>query len=715
MRVREPPTTAALSCGSGAGAASVRVVGNVDLLGGQKWADPGNAGMLQVAFPRNLSWIQDPAVLVGWAAQAPDWEGRLGWRVAVAAVLPGFSHSKAEVMVQAAQRYSALLGDSGRKPPTIVGVIVPSVEGKGGEARTTEETYAMYESLTGPCGGFYMVLGNSRRGALSFPLPLAIFVAGKDIVPTSTQILLYGAPGPRGVCHHYERQQLRLSASGPIVANGPCGHGFVAWAVFYINAAPILSRALTLAERARNSVEFTISKNHIDYGGRFKRVCWARAEQSLTKLAQELVDQASGPSTFLCVLCRWSAFARILLVKLRFLIASPQKGGRLSAEEEALVGICFRLGSASNQMAVAYDALLGLVLGLLLLRFSGTVEMVVIQSLEWLEHVGIRESVASFLQNPGGMKLNGPLNAEYSCLVDYVLKVATEVGELIQLPRMELGGNSWSHLALSIGCSFGASGLLAASADLVGILTWPITLLHAIFSLVLRFQIAAWSWCLRVFQGKKWNVIRQRYYEGHEVRIEQRVIGTILFVINSLLLPTTLVYHLHAVVLRLACYGLARSLLGLAIFIATAPFLAVMAVYVRGAKAAPQGIAIFPINFVMEGERQSIRPDKNRTSDVMKSRSRAPSAALGQDNAHGRKLIGVPSAASHNGPLIGEATMPNLDPTYLILHSLCAPVQGILAPMWKNLHAECGPGPFSALSRALVGRHQIPISPCANS
>ena len=702
VRRREPPAAETLSGGARKGAAWARVEGSWELPAGQSWADHGDAGMLQIAYPRHMVGIHGPAALVGWAAQAPDWEGRPGWRIVVAAVLPGVTFAQAKRVVRASASSWARLGESGRGPPTVVGILQsPSMKG-GGHNDEERECLAPYvgggtsSSLGAGLHSVFLSLDTSRRGSQSLPVPLSLCVSGKDVMPTSTQILVYGAPGPRGVCHHYERRQLRLSAVDRSVPRGPDGHGFVAWAVFFINAAPFLSCALANAERELNGVNASASGN---VGGGLTwvlRTWWATCETTLAAFARRLVESARSPKSFLALLCRWSALARIIVVKMNFLVGSSHYSERISAEEEALLGVCASLGLVSRKVVVLQDTLCGLVVGHLLFKFSTPVELTMVKALEWVEHVGIRESIASFLQNPGGMKLNGPLNASYYRLVEYILAIATQEGKFVRLTRILLTLTSWRNVALWIGSVCGASGLLAAAADLVGFLTWPITTLHVIFSFILRGQLYAWAWCLRVFQGKKWNVIRQRYYEGHEVRIEQRVIGTILFVINSLLLPTTLVYHLHSVVLRFACYNITRALLGLAVFISMAPLFVVGALFLRGARAAPQGIAVFPV--VLDNPR--LRPSWGLILKQM--------FHITRDDAHpvGNTVDGFESNHGNR-----EISVPNLDPTYLYLLSLCAPLDMILTPMWASLRAECGPGPFSVIGRALFGQ-AIPLSPC---
>ena len=197
------------------------------------------------------------------------------------------------------------------------------------------------------------------------------------------------------------------------------------------------------------------------------------------------------------------------------------------------------------------DFSLGAVLVLVLLGRSHVrlwiTKWISVYTLTMLQWIG--ELITWLMGVPGGLKLNTPL--------------ANFLGT-----RMLLIVNLWNYFYsdfIALYLSTILSGILLLSPFWV---TLSISALHDFLKFlnlcsicffivtgrVLSLQVSALKSLARLFMGKKWNILRERI-DSYDYDNSQLLVGTILFTILLFLLPTTAMYFLIFLLLRIAQFG----------------------------------------------------------------------------------------------------------------------------------------------------------------
>eukprot|EP00057_Strongylocentrotus_purpuratus_P008987 XP_011663461.1 PREDICTED: phosphatidylinositol N-acetylglucosaminyltransferase subunit Q-like [Strongylocentrotus purpuratus] len=96
----------------------------------------------------------------------------------------------------------------------------------------------------------------------------------------------------------------------------------------------------------------------------------------------------------------------------------------------------------------------------------------------------------------------------------------------------------------------GFSVQLALASDLLSALTFHIYCFYVYAARIYSLQISGLLSLARLFQGKKWNVLRQRV-DSCSYDVDQLFMGTLLFTMLFFMLPTTALFYVVFTVLRL--------------------------------------------------------------------------------------------------------------------------------------------------------------------
>nr|XP_054763516.1 phosphatidylinositol N-acetylglucosaminyltransferase subunit Q-like [Lytechinus pictus] len=96
----------------------------------------------------------------------------------------------------------------------------------------------------------------------------------------------------------------------------------------------------------------------------------------------------------------------------------------------------------------------------------------------------------------------------------------------------------------------GLSVQLALFSDLLSVLTFHIYCFYVYAARIYSLQISGLLSLARLFQGKKWNVLRQRV-DSCSYDVDQLFMGTLLFTILFFMLPTTALFYVVFTLLRL--------------------------------------------------------------------------------------------------------------------------------------------------------------------
>ena len=220
-----------------------------------------------------------------------------------------------------------------------------------------------------------------------------------------------------------------------------------------------------------------------------------------------------------------------------------------------LVGVLQRdgdLGLRSSLFIIAFclthllDFIFGCGLLTLVVKYSLRERLGVAISTYTLTMLQWTEQLVHWLMGyPGGLKLNPPLDhflgTRFITILnfweyfysDFIAHYLTSIISLIFL------------LA-----PFGITLSLAALHDFLKFLNLCLICFFIFSSRIFTLQVSALSSLARLFMGKKWNVLRKRV-DSCDYDTSQLLMGTILFTILLFLLPTTGMYFLIFLLLRL--------------------------------------------------------------------------------------------------------------------------------------------------------------------
>ncbi|AAW44966.2 GPI anchor biosynthesis-related protein, putative [Cryptococcus deneoformans JEC21] len=137
---------------------------------------------------------------------------------------------------------------------------------------------------------------------------------------------------------------------------------------------------------------------------------------------------------------------------------------------------------------------------------------------------------------PVGLKLNTPLSQFFCSTFTFLIQrwgdcVTPSLHSL--LPQL--------MYLLSILSLTGFTTLLAASHDILNLLTLHLLFGYNVMRAVCVWQIDSLGGLWNLFRGKRWNVLRRRT-DSYEYDIDQLFLGTLLFTVSAFLFPTVLSY-----------------------------------------------------------------------------------------------------------------------------------------------------------------------------
>ncbi|XP_065564539.1 phosphatidylinositol N-acetylglucosaminyltransferase subunit Q-like [Artemia franciscana] len=154
------------------------------------------------------------------------------------------------------------------------------------------------------------------------------------------------------------------------------------------------------------------------------------------------------------------------------------------------------------------------------------------------------EDVASYLEsltislmdNPVGLKLNGPLSNALGAFFLYHIYL----WRIYIISLQSLMTSLWVFVHF-LGL-FGASLLIAGLKDLLKFITFHCYVFYVYAARLYNINMLTVNSLWRLFRGKKYNPIRQCVDSGH-FETDQIIVGMIVFMIAGFMLPTTAVYY----------------------------------------------------------------------------------------------------------------------------------------------------------------------------
>ncbi|BGP53668.1 pig-Q [Rhodotorula sphaerocarpa] len=183
------------------------------------------------------------------------------------------------------------------------------------------------------------------------------------------------------------------------------------------------------------------------------------------------------------------------------------------------------------------------------------------------------------------------------------IKLNDEIATLICRAFLGLS-NLWEHACLTptlehlrvglIGACglLGASTIFAIAADVLAFLTLPYFACYAVATFTFRQSLEALSALFDVFRGRKFNPLRNRT-EPASYEVDALLLGTILFVVLSSIIPTIAAFYLAFASSRILLIGL-QTLLAAAIGVLNTFPLFVLLVRLKSPHRLPGGTALRP-------------------------------------------------------------------------------------------------------------------------
>lgn len=196
--------------------------------------------------------------------------------------------------------------------------------------------------------------------------------------------------------------------------------------------------------------------------------------------------------------------------------------------------------------SIVVDVLIGNLLGLALWFQAECACLWVSNFANDITDYWLRTGCVWLMGNPAGFKLNTEL--------------AGILG-MISLNAIQIWSTLWFFMGfifiyfingLAIcGILFGSTVAAALIIDAISLVTAHVLTLHSFLSLVYSQQIHAIAALWRLFRGRKWNSLRQRL-DSYDYSVEQHVVGSLLFTLLLLLLPTTSAFYIFFTILKTA-------------------------------------------------------------------------------------------------------------------------------------------------------------------
>lgn len=223
-------------------------------------------------------------------------------------------------------------------------------------------------------------------------------------------------------------------------------------------------------------------------------------------------------------------------------IKSKEKNGTTIEDDMALYQEYMNLWA--SVCTVVVDVTCGILLCFTLSVHSKEV-IKIVHGLSQVMHSDVLMGQIQWLMTlPAGIKLNPFLNSRLGNVVIFLLRVWKHFTNFVEPLEPLL-----VTLAAMSGL-FGASMLIAASSDILSVMTTHIDWIHTAFMRLYNVMLSALSSLFKLFRGKKWNVLRERVDSCH-FDMEQLMVGTVVFTLVFFLFPTLAVYYIFFSFVRL--------------------------------------------------------------------------------------------------------------------------------------------------------------------
>ncbi|KAI0023419.1 N-acetylglucosaminyl transferase component-domain-containing protein [Xylariomycetidae sp. FL0641] len=257
---------------------------------------------------------------------------------------------------------------------------------------------------------------------------------------------------------------------------------------------------------------------------------------------------------------------------------------------------------------VANDVIIGIALG-----------SYIIDNADWVAHAvslllgkytinALQSSISWLMGWPAGLKLNSELALFLGDLFLWVIDYWASCIQALQ-PLLP-------HIIWFIGFSSfaGASMPIALFSDLLSMLTIHIYSFYLASARIFHWQLTILLSLFQLFQGKKYNVLRNRV-DSCDYDLDQLLVGTILFTLLFFLLPTVIVFYLNFALARMIIISLKAIFDTLLSCLNHFPLFAAM-LRVKDPRRLPGGI------------RFELRDTPDRYNTDIRSTSRSPTSVI---------------------------------------------------------------------------------------
>ncbi|XP_050379635.1 N-acetylglucosaminyl-phosphatidylinositol biosynthetic protein gpi1 [Argentina anserina] len=188
--------------------------------------------------------------------------------------------------------------------------------------------------------------------------------------------------------------------------------------------------------------------------------------------------------------------------------------------------------------SLAVDALLGNLIGLVLLNHAESICILVLKFASDVTNELLRSGCVWLMGVPAGFKLNTELAGVLGMVSLTAIQIWTTIWIALGFHFLYV----IRGLAIS-GIIFGLTVPAALIIDFIALVTLHVSTLHWLISLLYSTQIQALAALWRLFRGRKWNPLRQRL-DSYDYTVKQHIVGSLLFTPMLLLLPTTSVFYI---------------------------------------------------------------------------------------------------------------------------------------------------------------------------
>ncbi|OVA00930.1 N-acetylglucosaminyl transferase component [Macleaya cordata] len=194
--------------------------------------------------------------------------------------------------------------------------------------------------------------------------------------------------------------------------------------------------------------------------------------------------------------------------------------------------------------SVAVDIFVGNIVGLALVLHIETACPWVLNLVRDITNDLLRSGCVWLMGVPAGFKLNTELAGIFGMISLNAIQIWSTLWFFLRfLFKYFIKGIAVSGIVL------GVTVPAALTIDMIMLATLHVSTLHWLFSVLYSHQIQALTALWRLFRGRKWNPLRERF-DSYNYTVKQHVVGSLLFTPLLLLLPTTSVFYIFFTILN---------------------------------------------------------------------------------------------------------------------------------------------------------------------